>query len=177
MHTVENNKVETPVTENKVETKESIPPVDNTVQPQISDNIVQEKSNENIAPSVENNKVETPVTENKVETKKTTPPVDNNVPTNKNNEMFSQTSKSTAKNYSIQLGAFANEINAREFTKKVINNFDIDISSYVISGLYKIRTGSYGQDEALEMVKKIRNTAFQCFYCGPDKINSIYTYI
>jgi hypothetical protein len=71
------------------------------------------------------------------------------------------TRKSPPVKYTIQIGAFMFESNAKDYLARAKSIFTYDFSYNLIRGLYKIRTGVFNtQEEAMPVLTKIKEAGF-----------------
>ncbi len=63
--------------------------------------------------------------------------------------------------YSIQIGAFGSESNARNFLTLAKSKFNNDINYIQVDGLYKVRVGQFGtMDDAMGILAKARDEGY-----------------
>lgn len=72
--------------------------------------------------------------------------------------------------YTVQLGAFIDEANALAFSNKVKIVLNINVSSSLINGLFKVRTAEFtNKKDASILLDKIKASGFDGFITNPEK--------
>jgi tetratricopeptide (TPR) repeat protein len=74
------------------------------------------------------------------------------------------TYQTKSKGFEIQIGAFDQEINAVRCIEKVKENLDFEVNYFLISGFYKVRIRSFSKEEALELIKRVKENGFSDAY-------------
>lgn len=76
-------------------------------------------------------------------------------------ENISEYKKTSTSRYSIQLGAFEVEDNARNYIKLIKDRLGYDVSYGIYQGLYKIKYGDFSSpSEAMVILGKIQDAGF-----------------
>ena len=105
----------------------------------------------------EHNENEAPKTETKPEIKQ-----DVEQPKTEIKQEIDKDKKVASKQYSIQIGAFSNESNAKDFKKRASKLVNLEITFEYIDGLYKIHAGVFStKNEAISNIEQILSAGFK----------------
>lgn len=109
----------------------------------------------------EEESVEAPKTETKTEIKEDVEQPKNEIKQEINKDISKKDLKVSPRTYTIQLGAFSNESNAKDFLSYAQSKLDYSINYYQIEGLYKVRVGSFNNvSDARAVLVKVRDVGF-----------------
>ena len=66
------------------------------------------------------------------------------------------------KEFTIQIGAFSSEANAKDLVKRAGKSINMEISYFFIDGLYKVRAGAFStKNEAISNIEQILQAGFK----------------